>query len=280
MNHPTDLGAIDVAHSSKRSGKKGIVIFIIAIFLGAAGVYLSNQFIQSKVEYFKDKYESQKEQTRSVVVVVRSMKKGEIVTQNDLGLRDVPVAFAHKSAITEENYNLAIGQKLTFDIQQGMALLWPHLEGGEAPTFSGKIDGGKRAITIPVDEVSSISGFLEPTDNIDLYLTQTIGDEKSIFPLIQNLHVMATGVKTTVDKSSSAMTTYRTITVSVTPEDAKKIFLAQNIGGITATLRHPDDEEDIKTDPLTESDLLGKKKKIIKKKKATKPGIEFIIGGV
>lgn len=280
MNHPTDLGAIDVAHSGKRSGKKSIIVFIIAILLGAAGVYLSNQFIESKVEYFKDKYESQKEQTRSVVVVVRSMKKGEVVTQNDLGLRDVPVAFAHKSAITEENYNLAVGQELTFDIQQGMTLLWPHLKGGEAPTFSGKIDDGKRAITIPVDEVSSISGFLEPTDNIDLYFTQTIGKEKSIFPLIQNLHVMATGVKTTVDKTGGAMTTYRTITVSVTPEDAKKIFLAQNMGGITATLRHPDDEKGINTDPLTESDLLGKKKKIIKKKKSQKPGIEFIIGGV
>ena len=279
MNHPDELGAIDTVRVDRHSNKKNIIVFIIAILLGAAGVYLSKQFIDGKVEFYKDQYAAQKEQTRSVVVVSRTKRKGEVITQNDLQLRDVPLAFAHKSAVLEQNYNLALGQRLTYDIEQGMPLLWPHLEGGRAPTFSGKIVDGKRAITIPVDEVSSISGFLEPSDNIDIYYSQEIGKEKAIIPLIQNLHVMATGVKTDVDKSGKAAKRYQTITVLVTPEDAKKIFLAREIGGITASLRHPEDLKDTDNSPLKESELLGIKKRPKRKRKRV-PGIEFIVGGV
>jgi len=279
MNHPNELGTIESIHGEKRGGKKNIIVFVVAILLGVAGVYLSKQFIESKVEYYKDQYAAQKEQTRSVVVVARNKKKGDIITQNDLVLRDVPVAFAHKSAVLENNYNLAIGQRLTYDIAQGMPLLWPHLEGGQAPTFSGKIVDGKRAITIPVTEVSSISGFLEPSDNIDIYYTKTIGKEKAVIPLLQNLHVMATGIKTGVDKTGAVSRRYQTITVLVSPEDAKRIFLAQELGGILASLRHPEDAKPTEDKLLKESDLLGVKKpaRVLRK---NKPGIEFIIGGV
>ena len=280
MNHPNELGAIDSVPKSGRANKN-IIVFIIAILLGAAGVYLSKQFIEGKAEYYKDKYAAQKETTRSVVVVARPMKKGEIVTQNDLVLRDVPIAYAHKSAVTEDNYSLAIGQRLTYDIDQGMPLLWPHLEGGQAPTFSGKIVDGKRALTIHVDEISSFSGFLEPTDNIDLYFTRREGKEETTYPLMQNLHVMATGERTELDKSGASMRTYRTITVLVTPKDAQRIILAQNVGTITASLRHPKDEAPIEPDPMTVSDLLGIKKQKGPIKKTKKgPGIEFIVGGV
>ena len=279
MNDPNEMGMVNAISDTDRGSKKNMLVFAVAIIMGAAGVYLSKEFIEGKVEFYKDQYAQQKEQTRSVVVVSRSKKKGEVITQDDLVLRDVPIAFAHKSAVLEQNYNVALGQRLTYDIEQGMPLLWPHLEGGLSPTFSGKIIDGKRAITIPVDEVSSISGFLEPSDNIDLYYTHKIGKEKAIIPLIQNLHVMATGVKTQVDKSGGAGKRYQTITVLVTPEDAKKIFLAREISGITASLRHPEDSKDADKSALRESELVGKKKQY-KKRKQRRPGIEFIIGGV
>jgi pilus assembly protein CpaB len=279
MNDPGEIGVIDHAHATGSGNKKNIIVFVVALLMGGVGVYLSKAFIESKVEFYKEQYAAQKEETRSVVVVGRPKKKGEIITQADLVLRDVPVAFAHKSAVLEQNYNLALGQRLTYDIDQGMPLLWPHLEAGLTPTFSGKIVDGKRAITIPVDEVSSISGFLQPSDNIDLYYTDKMGKEKAIIPLIQNLHVMATGIKTDVDKTGKATKRYQTITVLVTPLDAKRIFLAREISGITASLRNPEDIKDADKKPLKESELLGKKK-IYKKRRKSGPGIEFIVGGV
>ena len=109
-------------------------------------------------------------------------------------------------------------------------------------------------------------------------------DGKITFPFIQNLNVLATGVKTVVDKTGRASDkSYSTITVKVTPTEAKQIILAQEAGKITATLRNPDDTVSISNGAIKVSDILGDKarKKVYKKKPVVKTGngIEFIIGG-
>ena len=69
-------------------------------------------------------------------------------------------------------------------------------------------------------------------------------------------------------------------TVQVTPEDAKKIILAQDVGKVTATLRHPDDLVPMNSKETRVSDLFVKKPIKRYKKAKIKKGIEFIIGGV
>ncbi len=266
----------NTAPKQKTKSSKNIVMLMLSLALGGGGVYLANDFIEDKVAYYKGQLEKTETMVK-MVVPVRQMVRGEIVTQNDLSLREIPAKYAHANAVSNENFDIAVGQHLSFDIDEGKPLLWAHLEGGLAPTFSGSLVDGMRAMTVPVDEVNSISGFLQPSDNIDLFMTY----EKSVYPVIQNLHVLATGTKTITDKTGQATGVYQTITVQVTPETAKKIVLARSVGTITATLRHPKDEQPISPAAYTVSQLLNrpvpvkkKKRRIIKKK-----GIEYIIGG-
>ena len=259
---------------------KNVVMIAISILLGAAGVYLAKQFIENKVDFYRSQMEKTENVTQ-VVVAARNMLRGETITPNDLLLRDVPQAFVHESAVREANYGIAVGQKLSFDINHGEPLLWAHLEGGMVPTFSGKVSEGMRALTVIVDEVNSFSGFLQPKDNIDLLLTYKNGSEDYVVPIMQDLPVMATGVKTSVDKTGQASgQVYRTITVEVSPEDAKRITLAREAGRITAVLRHPSDAAPIDAKALTVSQLLGHKPpakpKVVRKER----GIEYIVGGV
>jgi len=81
---------------------------------------------------------------------------------------------------------------------------------------------GARALTVRVDEINSISGFLQPGDRIDLLMTHGLGTDNSVFPLIQNLNVIATGLQTRVDKNSvgGGKRSFTTITVNVSPDDA------------------------------------------------------------
>ncbi len=254
---------------------KNFIMIGISLLLGGAGVFLSKQFIEDKIDFYRSEMQQTEEMT-SVVVVARDMVRGEIVTPDALVLRDVPVAYTHNSAVVESNHEIALGQRLSFDIAKGKSLLWAHLAGGISPTFSGKVPEGLRALTVPVDEINSISGFLQPKDSIDLMLTHKNGKEDAIVPLMQNLHVMATGIRTEVNKSGSGVKTYRTITVQVTPEDAKRIILARDTGKVTATLRNPGDAEPIGTKSLTVSQLLGKKPR---RRQQKKRGIEYIVGG-
>lgn len=254
------------------------IMLLVSILLGGVAVYFSRNFIEEQVDYYK----SQLEKTEAMVKIVvpnSSLRQGQIMTSNLLSIREVPARYAHDNALTGDSYKNAIGQRLRTDVSEGKAILWAHLEGGESGTFSSSLVDGNRALTVPVDEINSISGFLQPSDNIDLFITDRSNGEKQIYPIMQNLHVLATGVKTEVDKSGQPTgRSYSTITVQVTPENAKRIVLAQSVGKLTATLRNPDDIARIDTTPLRASDLRGKKKPKPKPVRRSR-GIEFIIGG-
>ena len=271
----------------KRSVKKpskNIIMFVLSLVIGGAGVMFSKQYIEGEIAVYKASLEKTEVMTE-VVVPRRKLTRGEILTSADLQVHKLPQQYIDPNVVLETTYETAIGQRVEFDVEAGLPLLWAHLEGGMSPTFSGKVPTGLRAMTIRVDEINSISGFLQPKDRIDLLLTYGGKEDKQIFPLLQNLNVIATGVQTYVDKSGTNQRPFTTITIQVSPEEAQKITLSQQVGKITAMLRNPDDESPMSKKPMTTAQLLNrpvpvpKPKKKIKKFVKPKPGIEYIIGG-
>lgn len=267
---------------------RNVFLFLLAIALGSAGFYYSKQYIEEQVSYYRGQLEKT-EAMVEIVVPMRALKRGEILNAKDLSIRAIPEKYADSNSVTGKTYETAVGQRLDFDIDEGRPLLWAHLEGGLSPTFSGKVGDGLRAMTVRVDEINSISGFLQPNDKVDLMLSHGAGGSYQIFPLIQNLDVIATGVQTYVDKSAPGTTRpFSTITVHVSPIDGQKITLAQQVGKLTALLRNPEDQSPLDEQPLTVAELLNKptnlgfKPPVSKQlpKPATKiPAVEYIIGG-
>ncbi|MET0068871.1 MAG: Flp pilus assembly protein CpaB [Candidatus Thiodiazotropha sp.] len=274
------INAKEVAGLQNKNGviNKNVIMLVISLIVGIGGIYLTKDFIERKINY----YRSQLEKTEKMVTLVvpnRNIQRGSIVTLRDFVKRDIPAKYAHKNAVTQSTFNTAVGQKISFDITEGRPLLWAHLEGGVYPTFSGKLEPGTRALSFTVDKVNSISGFLQPNDKIDLLLDYN----DQIVPIVQNLHVIATGDKTRIDKTGrQSADTYNIVTVVVTPEIAKKITLARTLGKITALLRSPHDEQSISNEPMTIARLFNKPKQIINVKRriiTKEKGIEYIVGG-
>ncbi|MFK8084144.1 MAG: Flp pilus assembly protein CpaB [Granulosicoccus sp.] len=277
-----------VAESDKTSRRpiKGMVMLLVSVVAGAAGVYYSQQYIENQVA--EQTADAVVEETLvPVVVPARDMLRGELVFDTDLVLRDIPVQYVDVNTVNEDNYDLALGQRLDFDIGEGRPLLWAHLAGGVTPTFSGKVKPGLRAMTVRVDDINSISGFLQPGDRVDLLMSHGTDNDQKIVPLMEQLNVIATGIQTQTDKvSDGTPRSFSTITVHVTPADAQKLTLAQQIGKLTAILRHPDDEGALSDTPLSVAQLLAstnvtrparKKQRVQPIAKA--PAIEYIIGG-
>lgn len=280
---------IDSSTMGSRMPKaKNIAMFLLSIVMGGAAVYFSRQYIEEQVNFYK----SQLDKTEAMVEIVvpnRRLKRGEILLASDLSIREIPEKYADSHSVTSGTYEVAVGQRLDFDIDEGRALLWAHLEGGVTPTFSGKVEDGYRAMTVRVDEINSMSGFLQPKDKVDLLLSYGSGSNYRIFPLIQKLDVIATGVQTIVDKSSSGNArAFSTITVHVSPVDGQKITLAQQVGKITAMLRNPDDVGPMSELPMTVAELLNEPVAVVTKpmpakrtprKTIPEPTVEYIIGG-
>ena len=271
---------IPVARFRKPSA--GMVVFFLSVVAGVFAVYYSQNYIEGKVDYYK----GQLEKTETMVEVVvpgRRLLTGQPLREQDLLVREIPESYVDNNVLLLSSYEQALGQELAFDVEPGKPLLWAHLEGGRTRTFSGLVPEGARALTVRVDEINSISGFLQPKDRIDLLMTYGSGDQEAVFPLIQTLEVIATGLQTRVDKNSvGGKRTFSTITVNVSPDNAQKITLAQKIGKLTAVLRNPDDADPLSDSPMTTSRLLNKPRKVVARKKPEKPkapAIEYIIGG-
>lgn len=261
---------------------KNIAVFSTALALGGAGVYTANDYINNTLTEEKRLLAEQHQQEKVTVVVPRiSMAKGETITEENLSLRSIPVDYAHSDSVREGNFTDALGQRLAYDIEIGKPLLWAHLELGKNGTFSSLLDDGRRALTISVDEINSLSGFLQPDDKVDLFLTYSTGGNRVTQLLMPQLRVIATGTLTRApDDGRMSTTNYGTLTVDVTPKEAERLIYAQSAGSITATLQNPDAKLAVlNTNPTSMANLFGEKPKRKKRRVIKRDGIEYIIGG-
>lgn len=262
---------------------KPLLMLLFSLALGAVGVFYSRTYIQDQIAFYRNQLETT-ETLVKVVVPTRDIARGEVITQQDLAMRDVPTQYVDTNSVNGSNFENAIGQRLEYDVSEGRPLQWSHLEGGLTPTFSGKVENGLRAMTVRVDEINSISGFLQPKDKVDLLLSYGSSEESKIFPLIQKLNVIATGVQTMVDKQSGGRErSFNTITVHVSPEQAQKITLSQQVGRLTAVLRNPEDDGSLSDTPITVANLLNtpEPEPVKPRKRRPKPpSIQYIVEGL
>jgi len=145
--------------------------------------------------------------------------------------------------------------------------------------FSGTLKPGRRALTIEVDEISSISGMLRAGDKIDILVTakqpKKIGivaaTDDMTFPLLSNLSVLATGQAQR--GSGNATVTYTHITLDVTPDEANSIIAAKTGGKMTAVLRSP-------TDELPNNSQIKTMANVVPSAQAGEPKlVEYLVGG-
>lgn len=136
-------------------------ILIFAIIIGTAGgIGIYN-------------YIDQATRGMQVLEAARPLKAGKEVESTDLVVVDVPkkfLAFA-RHAITGDNYSLTVGRKPAVDIEKGEIILYSHfdpIKNERALMQALAAEPGRRAISIPVSAVSSVSNTIEPGDFVDV----------------------------------------------------------------------------------------------------------------
>lgn len=216
------------------------LILLVALSLGGLAAFGVNRYIKRQVEDIEARGKGQ----RSVRVLVpkEDLLKGTPLNAKVVAVREVPAEWAHSNAVTPEQFDRIENQKLAYPAARGEMLLWSLLEGQRAPTFSSRLAAGRRAITVPVDEVNSISGMVEPGDRIDLMVSVRKDTRSYMFPLLQNVAILATGSRAVVDADAKeGRRSFTTITLEASPEDAQRVLAAREVGKLAAVLRAPGD---------------------------------------
>ncbi len=236
---------------------KNWIVLIAALGVGALAAigaknYLSNQMAEIEAR------EKNKAMVQ-LVVAKADMEKGSVISPENVAVRKVPKEWAHSGAITPEQFGRAEGSVLAYPASAGEPVIWSQLEGQRMPTFSARLAQGRRAVTVPVDEISSLSGMVEPGDLIDMVVSVKKDNRNFTFTLLQSVTVLATGTKASQDDNDpdGRGRQFTTITLDTTPEDAKRVIAAREVGRVTALLRAPNDASSVSRDRSDALALLG-----------------------
>ena len=113
------------------------------------------------------------------------------------------------------------------------------------------IEEGMRAMSVKVDSVTGVSGFITPNSRVDVLIAGNRGEgnEMRSRVILQNIKVMATG--TIIEQKDEKPVEVPTVTLLVTPEQAETLTLATRYDSVRLALRNYRDEEMVETPGMT-----------------------------
>jgi pilus assembly protein CpaB len=235
-----------------RNLSKTWIVLAVALLIGALAALAARSYLATQMRAIQA---GNKQRTVNLIVAKANLKRGDTLSSDNLAVRPIPAEYAHSVAATPDQFDRLDGQVLGYPVKDGEMILWAMMETKKAAAFSSQVELGRRAITVQVDEINSISGMLVPGDAIDLILSLDRSGVKISRPLLQGVRVMATGQRSVDDPVSGEKYRYATVTLNTTPAEANNLIAAREAGKLTALLRNPLDQVAVgKPDPAS---LLG-----------------------
>jgi pilus assembly protein CpaB len=223
-----------------------LMIGVVALALGAfvsLFVYKNLQGRPATVESGAD-----------VIVAADDIQVGSRVEEHDVRIARFPASGLPPGAYTKKSQ--VMGRGVIIPISRGEFVLpsklAPENAGAGLPAL---IPPGMRAVSVRVNEVVSVAGFVGPGTRVDVLLTGTPGgsSESQTTTVLQNVAVIASGQRLERNAAGEAQST-PVITLLASPEDAERLTLASSEGKIQLVLRNPLDTHQ---DPVEAANAKG-----------------------
>lgn len=218
-----------------------IVMLVLAVAMGAMSVYLARDWLERQSQT-AGATEPSMELTK-IVVAKRPMNFGDVITAEYLTETDWPAAMVPPESFgsIEELVGVAGAEDrrvVLRAIQVNEPVLANKLSGaGGKATLSNILETDMRAVTIRVNDINGVAGFVLPGDRVDVLLTrQENGKADPITDiLLQNVKVL--GIDQKANDNEDKPKVARAVTFEVEPFDAQKLALAVTVGSLSLALR-------------------------------------------
>jgi pilus assembly protein CpaB len=227
-----------------------VIVLIVAIVLGGVAALLARNWLVTH---------AQSPSAGTIVVAAVPLGFGAELTAENLkeiswDAGAIPQgAFASKRDVLKEGRRMALAM-----IAQNEPILRDKVTApGQLATLSTILEPGKRAVTVRVDDVRGVAGFIQPGDRVDVVLIRTGAesktDESYSDVILQSAKVLA--IDQITGERTDRPTIAKAVTLEVSEEDAQKILLATNIGHLSLILRQPGEASGRPARRVTERDL-------------------------
>ncbi len=195
--------------------------------------------------------------THYVVVASRPMPMGTQIAADDLKV----VAWPSRTPVEGSfaSIDKVVNRGLIAEVQQNEPITETRL----APLAAGaglppSIPPGMRAISVKVNEVIGVAGFVVPGTRVDVVVSVRDKQDAISRVVVSNVQVLTAGTRYDQEEAKKGTPLPSTVvTLLVTPADSERIALASNEGSITLALRNPLDQNPTITSGIRTAGLIG-----------------------
>jgi pilus assembly protein CpaB len=232
--------------------KAVIIAGVLAVLVAAVAAYALYTYLKGQ-----ERKVSEAVATERTVVAAVEIPVGTTINMTQVKTAEWPKANMPQGAFAASDQ--VIGRTSIQTFMPGDAITETKLMPKEGPVgiMTYKIPEGHRAMTVAVDQVAGVAGFINPGNIVDVVLTASPpGANQQISKIVlQNVPVLAIGQ--IVEQKEGKPVIVPTVTVDITPEDSEKLAIASTQGKLQLVLRRLGDKEIAKTTGTTVSRVIG-----------------------
>lgn len=235
----------------------------ISLFAGLFAAFLVYSYSQQKQAEYDRKFGSMKR----VVVAAQDIADFQTIDDTMIDTRAVPEDYVGPSFISD--LDSVVGQVAAAPFKKGEQILATKLlTPGPDTGISLQVSPGKRAVTVPIDEVRGVAKLIRPGDRVDLVAAMDVGKgqdaRREVSYMMQDIPVLATGVNVvnniprTIEMDPGGQkytqtnlngdTKFGTVTFELDPKQAQDLIylVSTQPGNLFMVLRNPNDRAQVR----------------------------------
>ncbi|HEY7191859.1 MAG TPA: Flp pilus assembly protein CpaB [Vicinamibacterales bacterium] len=231
----------------------------LAGLFGLLAVFIANSWLNNQAERMKSREAKQQPTvTQTIVVASKPLRFGNELSKSNLQEIAWPKANLPAGAFTRIDEVLKGGKRVVLaPIEVNEPVLAVKVTGpGQRATLSALVGPGMKAVTIRVNDIEGVGGFVLPGDRVDVVMTRQMDKgAASNEVVLQNVKVLA--IDQIADVRTDKPSVAKAVTLEVDTVDAQKVWLAASVGNLSLLLRKAGEVVEEKTRRITLKDLLG-----------------------
>lgn len=234
--------------------RNNLVVLAVALVLGALAAVLARNWLVSHSQL-----NLAQGATGTIVVAAAPLAFGNQISAENV--KEIPwnTSALPEGAFPTSQELLKDGRRIALaSIARNEPVLRSKITApGQRAALSSMLEPGKRAVTVRVDDVRGVAGFIQPGDRVDVVLIRTEAESRSnegySDVILQSAKVLA--IDQITGERTEQPTIAKAVTLEVGPQDAQKILLAMNVGRLSLILRQPAEAKAEPVHRVTEQDL-------------------------
>lgn len=237
--------------------KKPGTILLMAVVLGALVSAWVYNLIRTKERQVELARQQAAGATIELVVAAQEIPIGTRIEASQLRTTRWPLDAEPEGAIKKPEE--AVGQIARTTIEKNRPVVATQLVSQGVGLLPMLITEGMRAMSVKVDSVTGVSGFITPNSRVDVLVAgKPDGDGSEVERsklILQNVRVLATGKS--IEQQDEKPVEVPTVTLLVSPEEAEKLTLATRQEPVRLALRNFRDEEVVRTSGVSTTALFA-----------------------